>query len=47
MARVAIDLPEQFPFSAGIAVRISDINYGGHIGYDAIISLIHEARMRF
>jgi acyl-CoA thioester hydrolase len=28
-------------------VRISDINYGGHLGHDSIISLIHEARVRF
>jgi acyl-CoA thioester hydrolase len=47
MARVAIDLPEQFPFSTDIPLRISDINYGGHLGHDALISLIHEARVRF
>jgi acyl-CoA thioester hydrolase len=47
MARVTIDLPEEFQFSTDITVRISDINYGGHLGHDAIISLIHEARVKF
>ena len=47
MPRVTIDLPEAFQFSTDIPVRISDINYGGHLGHDAIISLIHEARVRF
>ena len=28
-------------------VRISDINYGGHLGNDAVLSMIHEARVRF
>jgi len=26
---------------------ISDINYGGHLGNDAVMSIIHEARIRF
>ena len=47
MARVAIELPQYFPFSTDIPVRISDINYNNHLGHDAIITLIHEARMRF
>ena len=47
MARIKIDLPEIFPFSVSIPVRITDINYGGHVGNDAILSLIHEARMQF
>jgi acyl-CoA thioester hydrolase len=47
MTRMTLELPVQFPFSTDIAVRISDINYAGHLGNDAIISLIHEARLRF
>jgi acyl-CoA thioester hydrolase len=47
MNRVMLELPEQLQFSTDIAVRISDINYGGHLGHDAIISLMHEARVRF
>lgn len=47
MARIKIELPEQFQFSTDIAVSISDINYGGHLGHDSLISLMHEARVRF
>ncbi len=47
MARIKIDLPEFFYFSCVIPVRITDINYGGHVGNDTVLSLIHEARMQF
>lgn len=47
MARVKLNLPREFLFSIEIHVRIADINYGGHLGNDAILSLIHEARVRF
>jgi acyl-CoA thioester hydrolase len=46
MARVQIDLPETFPFRTEIPIRIDDINYGGHLGNDAVLSLAHEARVR-
>lgn len=46
MARIKLDLPEKFDFSTEIAVRISDINYGGHLGHDSVLSLTHEARLR-
>jgi len=47
MARVKIDLPEQFSFQTTIPIRITDINYGGHAGNDSILSIIHEARVQF
>ena len=47
MARIKIDLPDNFSFTTSIQVRITDINYGGHVGNDAILSLVHEARMQF
>jgi acyl-CoA thioester hydrolase len=47
MARVKIELPESFPFRTDIPVRIGDINYGGHLGNDAVLSIVHEARVRF
>ena len=47
MARINIDLPATFNFSATIPVRITDINYGGHVGNDTILSIIHEARVQF
>ena len=48
MARVKIKFPDELPlFTAVIPVRIGDINYGGHVGNDAILSVIHEARMQW
>lgn len=47
MARIKIELPETFSFSCEIPVRITDINYGGHVGNDTILSIIHETRVRF
>ncbi|MBC9934681.1 acyl-CoA thioesterase [Chitinophaga qingshengii] len=47
MARIKIDLPEKFGFSTTIPIRIQDVNYGGHVGNDAILSIMHEARMQF
>lgn len=47
MARIKIDIPGSFSFSTLISIRISDINYGGHVGNDAVLSLIHEARVQF
>ena len=47
MARIKIGLPEKFIFKNEIPIRITDINYGGHLGNDSLLSLIHEARVRF
>ncbi|HEU4472633.1 MAG TPA: thioesterase family protein [Flavisolibacter sp.] len=47
MARLKIELPESFAFSVSIPVRITDLNYGGHVGNDTILSLLHEARVQF
>jgi acyl-CoA thioesterase FadM len=47
MARIKIDLPQHFHFSTEMPIRISDINYGGHLGNDAVLTLAHEARIRF
>jgi acyl-CoA thioester hydrolase len=47
MARISLDVPRTFLFNTSIPVRITDLNYGGHVGNDAILSIIHEARMQF
>lgn len=45
--RIKINLPEAFTFSTDIPVRITDLNYGKHVGNDTILTLIHEARVQF
>jgi acyl-CoA thioester hydrolase len=47
VARLVLQLPQQLPFSTVIEVRVTDLNYGAHLGNDAMLSLIHEARWRF
>lgn len=47
MARTRIELPEKFAFKTALKIRISDINYGGHLGNDSVGSLIHEARFQY
>jgi acyl-CoA thioesterase FadM len=47
MARTKLELPDIFPFSTIIPIRITDINYGNHVGNDAVLCIIHEARMQF
>lgn len=47
MPRLHIDLPETFLFQTEIPVRVTDLNYGGHVGNDSILSLIQEARVQF
>lgn len=47
MARVHIDLPEKLIFSVDLPVRVSDLNYGNHVGNDSILTLMQEARVLF
>jgi acyl-CoA thioester hydrolase len=47
MARIQLDLPDHFLFTTHIPVRITDLNYGGHVGNDTILTIAHEARVLF
>ena len=47
MARIKIDIPEKVIGTFIIPIRIADINYGNHVGNDAFVSIIHEARMQW
>ena len=47
MARVKIELPATWTFTTEIPIRITDINYGNHMGNDAFLGILHEARMRW
>ncbi|MFD2513111.1 thioesterase family protein [Pontibacter locisalis] len=46
MARVKVDIPEHVHFEATVPVRVTDLNYGNHLGNDALLSIMHEARMQ-
>ncbi len=47
MARIKLAMPKSYKFETDIPIRITDINYGGHLGNDSLLSLAHEARVRF
>ena len=47
MARVKIDLPASFQFTTHIPVRITDLNYGGHVGNDTLLGILQEARVHY
>jgi YbgC/YbaW family acyl-CoA thioester hydrolase len=47
MNRIKITMPSTYTFSTDIAIRITDLNYGGHVGNDSFLSLIQEARQQY
>lgn len=47
MSRIQVNFPEKNIFSTEIKVRITDLNYGGHLGNDSMLALLHEARVRY
>ncbi|MEO8151091.1 MAG: thioesterase family protein [Bacteroidia bacterium] len=47
MARIEINFPDKIIYTTKIPVRITDINYGGHLGNDKVLGMMHEARMQF
>ena len=47
MARIEITLPSHFSYSTELTVRVTDLNYGNHVGNDSILALMHEARLQY
>jgi len=47
MPRIKLKPLEIYPFAIELDVRITDLNYGGHLGNDRLLSLVHEARVAF
>lgn len=47
MERIKLKMPTDFHFSTEINIRITDLNYGGHVGNDSFLALVHEARLQF
>jgi len=47
MPKTKLVLPEHFTFTTDIPIRITDLNYGGHVGNDSVLSILHEVRMQF
>lgn len=47
MDRIKVPLPTEFSFYTFLSIRITDLNYGNHVGNDVFLSLAHEARLQF
>jgi YbgC/YbaW family acyl-CoA thioester hydrolase len=47
MSRLKIELPDAWHFEAQIPVRITDLNYGGHVGNQHFLTYMHEARVQW
>lgn len=47
MPRIRLKPLDFYPFCTKIIVRVTDLNYGGHLGNDSLLSLVHEARVAF
>ena len=46
MPRIKVAIPAHVSFETAIPVRITDLNYGAHLGNDALLSILHEARLQ-
>lgn len=47
MPRAQLTPLPSYPFACELAVRVTDLNYGGHLAHDRLLSLLHEARVAF
>ena len=47
MPRIRLKPVPDYPFRIEQSVRVTDLNYGGHLGNDRLLSMIHEARVAF
>lgn len=47
MARLRFEIQGREVFRIRLRVRVDDVNYGGHLGNDSVLTLCHEARLRF
>jgi 4-hydroxybenzoyl-CoA thioesterase len=47
MTRVTIDAIDSYEFETTLEIRVSDLNYGNHLANDSVLTLAHEARLRY
>ncbi|RLE35463.1 MAG: thioesterase [Acidobacteria bacterium] len=47
MARLRLAPPENVIFTTHLDVRVTDVNYGKHLGHMELIGLLHHARAEF
>ncbi len=47
MPRIELKPLAEYQFATELTVRVTDLNYGGHLGNDRLLGLVHEARLAF
>lgn len=47
MARAKLTIPETFDFQTILPVRVTDLNYGGHLANHMVLAFCHEARIQW
>ena len=47
MPRIKLPLPSKIHFEMCLTLRVGDMNYGGHMGNDSVLTIAHEARVQF
>lgn len=45
MSRLHLELPDNTVHRTTLKVRVTDLNYGNHLGNNALLGLLHEARL--
>lgn len=47
MAKLRLKEAESYEFEYKTEIKVRDVNYGGHMSNDAVVGLMHEARLAF
>jgi len=47
MARIKLNIPDHTIATITVPVRITDINYGNHLGNDSLVSILHDSRVQW
>lgn len=47
MARVTIELPENFAFRTEVTIQVTQINLADHLGNHELVGILNEARTRY
>ena len=45
MPKIKLKKQEQYEFEYKTTIQVTQINYGGHLGNDALVSITHQARV--
>jgi acyl-CoA thioesterase FadM len=45
--RIKLDMPQHYDFSMELKVRVTDLNYGGHVGNEMLLVYAQQARVEW